>query len=191
MIKIYINLYRLIFPLLGILLSKDRNIIEEDIKVWVSNYNIKKTSFSFQVYILLLRFREFRNVIYYRLQNDKKVCILRFISKILLPELNSLYITTPKIGKGFFIMHGFSTIISAESIGDYFTCFQQVTIGYNGNYTCKIKNNVTVYCGAKVLGGIVVNNNVSIGANTVVIKDIPENSTAVGVPAKIIKKGKI
>lgn len=64
---------------------------------------------------------------------------------------------------------------------------QQVTIGYNDLYAPIIGDNVMVTCGAKVLGNVKVGNNVIIGVNAVVVKDVPDNATVVGVPAKIIK----
>lgn len=65
--------------------------------------------------------------------------------------------------------------------------FQQVTIGYNGDEQPIIGDNVVVCCGAKIIGGVKVGNNVIIGANAVVCKDIPDNVVVAGVPAKIIK----
>ncbi len=100
-----------------------------------------------------------------------------------------MYITTKTIGPGLFFLHGFSTIVSAKSIGNNCWINQQVTIGYTTpDGAPVIGDNVRIYAGAKVLGDITVGNNVIIGANAVVVKDVPENCTVVGVPAYIIKK---
>lgn len=65
---------------------------------------------------------------------------------------------------------------------------QGVTIGYTNDQDCPtIGNNVTIYCGAKVLGNITIGNNVIIAANAVVVKDVEDNCVVGGVPAKIIK----
>ena len=70
--------------------------------------------------------------------------------------------------------------------------YQGVTLGGTGNETGKrhptLGNNVTVGTGAKVLGNIRIGNNVKIGGNSVVVKDVPDNCTVVGVPGRIIKR---
>ena len=74
-------------------------------------------------------------------------------------------------------------------IGDNVKINQHVTIGGSGEKGCPvIGDNVYIGSGAKVLGGIRIGNNVKIGANAVVISDVPDNSTAVGVPARIIAR---
>jgi len=96
------------------------------------------------------------------------------------------------IGKNLFIDHGSGVVIGETTIiGDNCTIYQGVTLGGTGKETGKrhptIGDNVFIGSGAKVLGNITIGNNVKIGANSVVLKDIPENSTAVGIPARIIK----
>ena len=91
-------------------------------------------------------------------------------------------------GGGLIIQHGFSTIINAKKIGENCHIYQQVTIGFNGTEQPVIGNNVRICCGAKVIGGVNIGNNVVIGANAVVVKDVPDNVVVAGVPAKIIKQ---
>jgi len=101
-----------------------------------------------------------------------------------------------KIGKGFFIDHGMGVVIGETAeIGDNVTIYQGVTLGGTGKEKGKrhptIGNNVIIAAGAKVLGNIKIGDNVKIGAGSVVIRDVPSNSTVVGVPGRIVKhKGK-
>jgi len=98
-----------------------------------------------------------------------------------------------KIGKGFFIDHGMGVVIGETAIiGDSVLLYQGVTLGGTGLEKGKrhptIGNNVVIGTGAKVLGNITVGDNSYIGANAVVIKDVPPNSTVVGVPGRITKQ---
>ena len=96
-----------------------------------------------------------------------------------------------KIGNRFFIDHGKGVVIGETSeIGDDVIIYQGVTLG--GTSTKKVKrhptlgNNIVVGCGAKILGNVKIGDNCQIGANSVVIKDVPQNSTVVGIPARIV-----
>jgi len=97
------------------------------------------------------------------------------------------------IGNGLFIDHAMGVVIGETTvIGTDVTLFQGVTLGGTGKETGKrhptLGNNIVVGAGAKVLGNITIGDNSYIGANAVVIKDVPPNSTAVGVPARITKQ---
>ncbi|TXT67453.1 MAG: Serine acetyltransferase [Promethearchaeota archaeon] len=98
-----------------------------------------------------------------------------------------------KIGSEFFIDHGGGVVIGETSeIGDNVTLYQGVVLGGTTNKPVKrhptLGNNVVVGTGAKLLGAIKINDNVKIGANSVVIEDVPANSVVVGVPGKIISR---
>ena len=91
-----------------------------------------------------------------------------------------------KIGKNLFIDHGMGVVIGETAvIGDNCTIYQGVTLGGTGKERNKrhptLKDNVVVGAGAKVLGNITIGNNVKIGANSVVLKDVPDDCTVVGV----------
>ncbi len=125
---------------------------------------------------------EFRSVFYRRAR------FLKLLSCWWLRGKTALEISTTDIGGGLIIQHGFSTVISAEKIGKNCKIYQQVTIGFNHDLKAPvIGDNVEVCCGAKVIGGITIGDNVLIGANAVVVKDVPSNCVVAGVPARIIK----
>ena len=100
--------------------------------------------------------------------------------------MESLYIYTKDIGGGLYIQHGFATIISAQKIGKNCRIYQQVTIGYKGEFSPTLEDNVSITCGAKVLGQLTMHKHSLAAAGAVVIKDVPEKAIVGGVPAKII-----
>ena len=91
------------------------------------------------------------------------------------------------IGDGMWIAHPYSTILNAESIGKNFRCIHCTTLGAGKNGMPTIGDNVSLGANVVIIGGDKIGNNVSIGAGSVVVKDIPDNSVAVGNPAKVIK----
>ena len=98
------------------------------------------------------------------------------------------------IGKGLFIDHGTGVVIGETAeIGDNCTIYQGVTLGGTGKDVGKrhptLGNNVMVGAGAKVLGPFKIGDNAKIASNAVVLEEIPADSTAVGIPARVIKRG--
>ena len=97
------------------------------------------------------------------------------------------------IGHNVFIDHGSGIVIGETAeVGDGCTLYQGVTLGGTGKETGKrhptLGNNVMVGAGAKVLGPVKVGNNCKIAAGAIVLTDIPDNCTAVGVPAKVVRR---
>ena len=97
-----------------------------------------------------------------------------------------------RIGNGFFIDHGMGVVIGETAeIGDDVTLYQGVTLGGTGFATGKrhptVEDNVTIGSGAKMLGPITVGHGAKIGANSVVIHDVPPNSTVVGNPGHPVR----
>ena len=98
------------------------------------------------------------------------------------------------IGRRVFIDHGIGVVIGETTeIGDDVLIYQQVTLGgvslSNGKRHPTIEDGVVIGAGAKVLGNITIGKNAKIGANSVVVRDVPPDSTAVGIPAKVLPKG--
>jgi serine O-acetyltransferase len=96
------------------------------------------------------------------------------------------------IGRGLFIDHGMGVVIGETAVlGERVTLFQGVTLGGTGKERGKrhptIGDNVVIGAGAKVLGNITVGRDSMIGANAVVIRDVPEHSTVVGVPGRVTR----
>jgi serine O-acetyltransferase len=96
------------------------------------------------------------------------------------------------IGRRFFIDHGMGVVIGETAeIGDDVLLYQGVTLGGTGNEKGKrhptLGNHVVVGTGAKVLGSIRIGDNVKIGAGSVVVHPVPDNSTVVGIPGRVVR----
>ena len=127
------------------------------------------------------------------LWNKKFYLLARFISHV------SRFLTgieihpAAKIGPGFFIDHGMGVVIGETTeIGENVTLYHGVTLGgtswRKGKRHPTIGNNVVIGAGAKILGPVRIGNNCRVGAGSVVIKDVPDNCTVVGVPGRIVTR---
>ena len=190
LIKIWINInvVRTIPGLIVLAWSPEKTVIKKDISRWIKEKDLETLNYPAWKYFhyLMLYYPEFRNLFYHRL---KKINLfLPKVIELFYPSLNTLYIHTKSIGAGLYIEHGFSTIISAESIGENCWINQQVTIGFSNKSDCPIVgDNVRIAAGAKVIGKVRIGNNSVVGANAVVVKDVPDNCTVGGVPASILR----
>ena len=146
---------------------------------------------------VLLTYSGVHAVIVHRLahwfyKHDHKL-IARMISQIMRGITGIEIHPGAKIGKGLLIDHGSGVVIGETAeIGDYCLLYQGCTLGGTGKDHGKrhptLGNNVMVGAGAKILGPFKVGDNAKIAANAVVLKEVPPNSTAVGVPARIVKQ---
>ena len=136
---------------------------------------------------LFIAYPEFRYQLYYRLRCNSKILKILLLPLKLSKGLN-LYIHCKDIEGGLYIEHGFATIITCSHIGKNCWINQQVTIGNSDASHCPyIGDNVSIKAGAKIIGDVTIGNDVIVGANAVVVKDVPDHSIVAGVPARVIK----
>ena len=150
----------------------------------------------FRLWLFLLSPRVTPTLLY-RLSHFLHLCHLGVIGK-LLSCLNQVLFgieiaSSCQIGPGLFLPHTHGTVIGAWTIGSNVTVFQGVTLGarsldFNPGPSTRptVGDGVSIGAGAKVLGGIVLGDNCRVGANSVVLSDLPPGCLAVGVPARVI-----
>jgi serine O-acetyltransferase len=186
----YINVMRTIPALFVYLISNQKSIIKKDINRWFSILRINDKSFLLNLNWLLLYYPQYRNLFYYRLKQNNPI-LSKLISVFYTP-MQTLYIYSSSIGAGLFIQHGFSTIIASKSIGENCWINQEVTLGFSNDTDSPIiGNNVRITSGAKIIGKVTIGDNSIIGANSVVVKDVPADCTVIGNPALIVKRNGI
>lgn len=176
--------------LIPFFLTTQKEVIIADVRRWVELLGWQKQPELVHLLSLLAQAPEFRNLYYYRLFRGNLIAKLAmYLIKFFYKECPSLFIDTScQIGGGLFLQHGFSTIIMAD-IGENCWINQQVTIGHKDKGgRPKIGNNVRITAGAKIIGAVSIGDNVTVGANAVVVKNVPDNCVVVGVPAYIVKR---
>lgn len=148
----------------------------------------------FEVFLL---YSGFHAVIWYRAAHFLYTHKMKFLGRMI-SQLGRWFTgveihPAAKIGRGLLIDHGSGVVIGETAeVGDYCTIYQGVTLGGTGKEHGKrhptVGNNVMIGSGAKVLGPFTVGDNSKIAAGAVVLSEVPPNSTAVGIPARIIHK---
>lgn len=156
-----------------------------DLKHYKRRKNIKYNDTLSLVYLLLV-FPEFRNIFYLRVGKIWRYILFFF------PPLSTLHIWTPskRIGGGLYIGHGWGTVINAYKIGRNCLIGQNCTIGSNKLKEPIIEDDVAIWAHSIVIGGITIGKGTNIGAGSVVVKDIPDNSVVVPAKSSIIKINK-
>ena len=156
-------------------------------------YLIKRKDPAIKKNIEVFLYPSFKAVTYYRIAHyfylKKHFFIARLLSEKAKKKTGIEIHPGAKIGKNFFIDHGTGVVIGETTIiGDNVMLYHGVTLGgvtmNKGKRHPTIKDNVVIGCGAKVLGNITIGKNSKIGANSVVLKDVKENTTVAGIPAE-------
>ena len=132
----------------------------------------------------------------HRLYEKKHYFLARWVSQRAARKTGIEIHPGATIGKGLFIDHGHGVVIGETAIiGDNVTLYQGVTLGGTGKQKGKrhptLEDNVMVGTGAKVLGDITIGAGSMIGAGSVVLNDVPPNSTVVGVPGRVVKRDNV
>lgn len=164
--------------------------IKEDVK------NIQERDPAAKSFLqVLILYPGFHILIYYRISHflykHKRYFLARLISQIGKFFTGIEIHPGAKIGRRLFIDHGTGIVIGeTATVGNDCTIYHGVTLGGTGKDRNKrhpdIGDNVMIGCGAKILGPIKIGNNVKIGANAVVTKNVEDNSTVVGIPGKVL-----
>jgi serine O-acetyltransferase len=174
--------------------AKQKDIIIRDIFRWVDiiGADIKHQRPSEALLALFHKRRPFRNVFYYRLSGDplRHHFVYALARRIYPPVLDLSLKSHRQIGPGLFIQHGRSTGVVVQEMGSNCWINQLVSIGFKDRNSKPpiVGNHVVVFAGARIYGDITIGDNVIVGANAVVTKDVPPNCTVAGVPARILKR---
>lgn len=164
--------------------------IREEIQV----LQTKDPAFHSNIEILL--YPGFKALLYYRIAHrlylQNKFFLARWLSQHAARKTGIEIHPGAVIGKGCFIDHGNGIVIGETAVlGNNVTLYQGVTLGGTGKEEGRrhplLQNNVMVGAGTRILGAITIGNNTRIGAGSVVLRDIPDDCTVVGVPGRIVK----
>ena len=173
-------------------LFKTLRKIKDDIKVIYENDPAANNIFE-----IIFCYPGFQALMAHRIANKLKTIGIPFLPRYisyLTRIITGIEIhPSAQIGERLFIDHGEGVVIGETTIiGDDVIIYQQVTLGGTGKEHGKrhptIGNNVIIGAGAKILGNIKIADNVRIGAGSVVVEDVPEYCTVVGIPGKIVKQ---
>lgn len=181
-IFLVLSAIRCIPHVIAFLVSRQKAKITADYRRWLNILDSSYKGLPGLVYLLTF-YPEFRNLFYHR------IGMAGHLLNIICQKERTLHLLTQDIGGGLYIQHGFSTILTAKSVGSNCWINQQVTVGFSSkNERPVIEDNVIINAGAKVIGGVIVGTNSVVGANAVVVKDVPSNCVVAGVPARIIRQ---
>lgn len=165
--------------------------IKEEIKV------IKERDPAIKTTLEVFLYPSFHAILRYRfahwLFTHKRYFLARWVSQRATHKTGIEIHPGAVIGSGLFIDHGYGVVIGETAIiGDNVTIYQGVTLGGTGKEHGKrhptIGNNVMISAGAKVLGSFTVGDDSKIGAGSVVLREVPPNSTVVGIPGRVVKQ---
>lgn len=171
-------------------LLKGRSVVLQDLPRWKRELNEGALDDEAAFLKYWAKRQEFRSVIEYRVKRLGDGELLRAFRILCAGKpwffVTNLYLSCEDIGPGLYIEHGFSTIVYARRIGANFRINQNVTVGTNKGGNPVIGDDVSIYTGAVVVGGITIGDQVRVGANAVVLEDIPSRATVVPAKSRII-----
>lgn len=179
----------MLVPLLAYRKSSYRDRLEKDVdRFWSVHYGCLPANYDQAIVRELVNCIEFRNLFFFRCGRIGR--ILSHISLFFFKKQQLLCfgVDRDRLGGGIFIQHGYCTVITAQSIGDNFWVNQNVTIAYSSNGIPVIGDNVHIASDANVVGGVHIGNNVTIGAGTTVVRDVPDNTLVVSQKPRYIDK---
>lgn len=168
--------------------------MKEEIRV------IEQRDPAFHSNIEVLLYPGFKALLYYRVAHHfyvkERFFLARWLSQHAARKTGIEIHPSATIGKGCFIDHGFGIVIGETAvIGNNVTLYQGVTLGGTGKDKGKrhpsLKDNVMVGAGTRILGAVTIGENTKIGAGSVVLEDISDNCTVVGIPGKVVRKYKV
>lgn len=175
-----------------------KSFIKACLELYEDANNIKeKDPAANNILYVILMYQGFHSLVFHRIAHWFYKCHLFFLAR-LISQIARFFTGIEihpgaKIGRRLFIDHGMGIVIGeTATIGNDCTIYHGVTLGGTGKDKKKrhpdLGDNVLVGCGAKILGPIKIGDNVKIGTNSVVLKDVQENTTIVGIPGKEILK---
>lgn len=136
--------------------------------------------------------QEFRSLMNYRISTFAEHNISSHLNSIVAGKIHAyvpaLYLSCKDIGPGFYIEHGFSSIIFAKKIGENFHLNQCVTVGAGAGGIPEIGDDVSIHCNSVVIGGIHVGSNVTVAAGATVIDSVPDDCVVASPKAIVVKR---
>ena len=169
------------WPLYFVFIIKIKLMHDEYALRWLKD--VERLGESRFFYVLAAR-PYYRDWFYHRFHLPSFICLPIFGGEgIAIPRID--------IGEGVFLEHPHGSHLNAKQVGKNFKCLHNVTLGVNHDGVPTIGDNVFCGVGCCVLGGIRIGNNVKIGANAVIVKDVPDNCVVVGNPSLIVKRNGI
>ncbi len=192
--KVVLNIFllvssiRLLPHILLMLFSSKSEIIRLDLERWSTLRFHKKpvaTAGFCMIFVKLMTlYPAYRLVFYHRFQHWS----IKLLYVLCRPQ-STMILRCPDSGPGLYVHEGVCSLIVAQKIGRNCYINQQVNVGYiDDTLPPIIGDNVSIHAGAKVFGNITIGDGAKIGANAVVVKNVPQNCTVVGVPAYIVRE---